>query len=72
MYSWGVLVLGVHKSYSMHSDYPSCFDRSKEGRGLAAREGSQHVWVHAHLPCLQRMPTQKLWITPGCIQAERS
>ena len=32
MYSLGVLI-GGHKSGSVHSDYPSCFDHSKEGRG---------------------------------------
>ena len=40
MYSLGVLVLLVldgHKSGSMHSDYPSCFDHSKEGRGGSDR-----------------------------------
>ena len=63
MYSLGVLLDG-HKSGPGRKACVVTF--------LAAREGLQHVWVHAYMPCLERMPTQKLWITPGCIQAERS
>ena len=83
MYSMGVLVLLVvdgHKPGMYSLGVLVLVDGHKSGPGrkacvltfLAAREGLQHVWVHAYLPCLQRMPTQKLWITPGCIQAERS
>ena len=83
MYSMGVLVLLVvdgHKPgmYSLGVLVVVDGHESDSGRMaclltfLAAREGLQHVWVHAYLPCLQRMPTQKLWIAPGCIQAERS
>ena len=64
MYSLGVLVLvdGHNRSWEegVRVDIPSC-------RGRITI-----LWFHAYLPCLQRMPTQKLWITPGCIQAERS
>ena len=83
MYSMGVLVLLVvdgHKPGMYSLGVLVLVDGHKSGPGrkacvltvLAARDGLQHIWVHACLPCLQRMPTQKLWITPGCIQAERS
>ena len=76
MYSMGVLMdtsldgrLDGHKPgmYSL-GVLVVVVDGHKSGPGRK----KQHVWVHAYLPCLQRMPTQKLWITPGCIQAERS
>ena len=82
MYSMGVLVLVVdgHKPGMYALGVLVLVDGHKSGPGrkacvltvLAARDGIQHIWVHACLPCLQRMATQKLWIAPGCIQAERS
>ena len=67
MYSMGVLVVvDGHKPgmYSLGVLVVVVVDGHKSGPGrkacvltvLAARDGLQHIWVHACLPCLQRCP----------------
>ena len=58
MHSLGVLI-GGHKSGSMHSDFPSCFDHSEEGRGGPdAIQLSPDPWT-TDRPCVLKIPAAR-------------